>query len=144
MNEKTPITGGCLCGSIRYEATMPPNQVGYCHCNMCKKSTGGLFGVSAMFNSEYVRFKANELSWFASSASAERGFCSQCGSPIAWRHKESGITALWHGSLDNPEDMEPEGHYNLAEKIQWVDIQDNLPDATEQGISRQQGTYDKD
>ena len=143
-NVTLPITGGCLCGAIRYEADRPPNQIGYCHCNMCKKSTGSLFGVSAMFGRENVHFLENEPTWYASSVSAERGFCSRCGSPIAWRHKEAGITAIWHGSLDNPEELEPEAHYNLEGKIRWVDIQANLLDATEDGISRKQGTYTED
>ncbi len=38
MSDKTmPITGGCMCGAVRYEATEPPQEVGYCHCRMCQK-----------------------------------------------------------------------------------------------------------
>lgn len=32
MAEKhVPITGGCLCGAVRYESTEPPVNGGYCH-----------------------------------------------------------------------------------------------------------------
>jgi hypothetical protein len=27
-NKTMPITGGCMCGAIRYEATEPPQRVG--------------------------------------------------------------------------------------------------------------------
>lgn len=37
--------GGCLCGSCRYEFEGEPPHSGYCHCNMCKRSTGGGFAV---------------------------------------------------------------------------------------------------
>ncbi len=44
MTEKTmPVTGGCLCGAVRYEAIEPPHHAEYCHCNTCKKARGGIF-----------------------------------------------------------------------------------------------------
>lgn len=41
MTEKTiPITGGCLCGAVRYESSEPSVDVSYCHYRMCQKSSG--------------------------------------------------------------------------------------------------------
>ena len=34
-------TGGCLCGAIRYRATIDNPRFGACHCPMCRKWTGG-------------------------------------------------------------------------------------------------------
>ena len=45
MNTATIWTGGCLCGSRRYEFRGDPPHSGYCHCNMCKRATGGAFAV---------------------------------------------------------------------------------------------------
>jgi hypothetical protein len=39
MNHKT-ITGGCLCGAIRYETSAEPSNVLFCHCTMCRRATG--------------------------------------------------------------------------------------------------------
>ena len=39
-----PVTGGCLCGSIRFESSQEPYAVGYCHCDMCKKALGSVLG----------------------------------------------------------------------------------------------------
>ena len=138
------VTGGCLCGAIRYESDKPPYQVGYCHCDMCKKNTGSLFGIAAFFNPEHFRYLGDEPAWYASSTSAKRGFCARCGSPIAWQHNESGIFLVWVGSLDSPEKFEPQVHYNLEKRLPWVDIQANLRDATEEGPSRRFGTYAED
>jgi len=33
------LTGGCLCGAVRYETTMKPFKVSYCHCESCRKAT---------------------------------------------------------------------------------------------------------
>ena len=41
--KRPPITGGCLCGAVRYESTESPVNGGYCHCRMCQKASGGLF-----------------------------------------------------------------------------------------------------
>src|ERR687888_233978 len=35
-----PLTGGCLCGAVRYEITEPLVFAGYCHCTRCQRRTG--------------------------------------------------------------------------------------------------------
>jgi hypothetical protein len=45
MSESTPWTGGCLCGERRYEFRGDPPHSGYCHCDMCKRATGGAFAI---------------------------------------------------------------------------------------------------
>ena len=35
-----PLTGGCLCGGVRFELTAPPSSAGYCHCTRCQRRTG--------------------------------------------------------------------------------------------------------
>jgi len=50
MNDEEKTTGGCLCGAVRYESTKPPIWVGYCHCRMCQKAYGNLFGIFAAFS----------------------------------------------------------------------------------------------
>ena len=129
MTDK-PITGGCLCGAVRYEADEPPFLVGHCHCRMCQKGGGGLFGTSAFIAHEHFRFVADEPSWYASSDTAKRAFCGRCGSPIAYQHRDAGHIAVWLGTFDNPEEHEPRVHWYGESKIAWVDIHAGLPDAT--------------
>ena len=35
-----PLTGGCLCGAVRFEVTEPPHYASYCHCTRCQRRTG--------------------------------------------------------------------------------------------------------
>ena len=34
------LTGGCLCGGVRYELTEPPVSASYCHCTRCQRRSG--------------------------------------------------------------------------------------------------------
>ena len=40
------ITGGCLCGAVRYACDDEPGTAGYCHCSDCRRVSGSAFGVS--------------------------------------------------------------------------------------------------
>jgi len=124
------ITGGCLCGAIRYESDQPPFRTGYCHCCMCRKGLGNVFGTAAFFKHDHFRFVSEEPSWYASSGSVKRGFCARCGSPIAYQHRDCEHIAIWVGSLDRPDAFEPQVHWYSDSKIPWVDIHPGLPDAT--------------
>ncbi|MGH6870605.1 MAG: GFA family protein [Rhizomicrobium sp.] len=37
------ITGSCLCGALRYEASAAPLYMGYCCCADCRKASGSGF-----------------------------------------------------------------------------------------------------
>ena len=129
-NDAMPVTGGCLCGAIRYEADQAPYDVGFCHCRMCQKSLGNLFGVAAWFKHAHFRFVSGAPTWYESSDLVKRGFCKQCGSPIAYQRNNANFLVIWMGTLDQPEAFEPRAHYWSDSKIPWVDIQSDLPDVT--------------
>ncbi len=129
MSEKTmPITGGCMCGAIRYEATEPPQEVGYCHCRMCQKGTGNLFYPWVMFGSDAFRITQGEPKFYKSSAWFERGFCANCGTQVAFHYlKGSDRVGTCLGSLDHPEDWPPSNHVGVESQIPWLTIHDDLP-----------------
>ncbi len=129
MAEKTmPITGGCMCGAVRYEATEPPQEVGYCHCRMCQKATGNLFYSYAAFPSEAFRVTQGEPKYYKSSVWHDRGFCGNCGTKVFNRYLKGNdqmIVAI--GSLDHPEDWPPTLHCGVESQVPWLTIDDDLP-----------------
>ena len=129
-NVSMPVTGGCLCGAIRYEADQPPYNAGYCHCRMCQKSLGNLFGASVFFKHADFRFVSKEPAWYESSDLVKRGFCADCGSPITYQRSDADFLVIWIGTLDEPAAFEPRAHWWTDSKIPWVDIHANLPDET--------------
>ena len=83
MDSKSDVmTGGCLCGKIRYQAAQRMTGVLVCHCRMCQQATGSAFFPSALYPRETLEFTVGEPTWYASSEIAERGFCSACGTQL--------------------------------------------------------------
>ncbi len=129
MSEKTmPITGGCLCGAVRYEASEEPIWVAYCHCRMCQQAYGHVSGIFAGFEDGVLRFTKGGPKYFKSSAWAERGFCADCGSPFSIRYKSRPARSVLVGTLDHPEEWAPNDvHSGIESHIPWDVIHDDLP-----------------
>ena len=103
-------TGGCLCGAVRYELAAEPTEFGACHCQMCRKSSGGI-ELSLQVPPGGVTWQAKEtLQVYTSSEWAERGFCKICGSSLFWRLTApgpmQGLLSLSAGSLDDLEGLD--------------------------------------
>jgi len=70
---------------------------------------------------------SSSLIWYRSSPTAERGFCSTCGSNLFWREFGSNITSITAGTLDTPTDIAMEQHIFVADKSDYYTLDDDLP-----------------
>ena len=128
MTEKNlPITGGCLCGVIRYEATGEPLQMAHCHCERCRRSTGAVYATGVCFPVEAVIWTQEEPASYQSSEGFARLFCSNCGSSVAQHNLSTGTMWPLAGTLDHPESVAPEYHMFTKDQISWVKLDDGLP-----------------
>ncbi|KAJ4311474.1 hypothetical protein N0V84_010426 [Fusarium piperis] len=114
MSEQVPltpssITGGCLCGTIRYTVNFTPKfpwppVSSSCQCTMCRKWTSSLVAQFLVLSPEQITPALNTFPSFkeyASSPGRFRGFCSDCGTSIAWRSVDyTPIFDLYLGTLD--------------------------------------------
>ena len=106
------LSGGCLCGAVRYDCKGAPMVVGHCHCEACRKSSGtghcthmGIAEDSFTISGE-VRFYDRAAD---SGNIISRGFCPNCGSPVY--SKNAGVPGMVFprvSSLDDPETVKPE------------------------------------
>jgi hypothetical protein len=130
-------TGGCLCGAIRYESSEDPVSAGTCHCRTCQRWTGGAYFPFVGFSASALRFTKGEPKIYQTPiAIKERGFCSECGSPILDRYlvriSEEGLSGphtFWVpiGTLDEPEAVTLKFHYGVETQLPWVHFEDDLP-----------------
>ena len=147
MGEEIRVTGGCLCGTIRYEADHHPLVSVLCHCRMCQKHFGSLFSAALGFKPSGFRIMSGEPVSYQSSELVQRSFCGSCGSPVTYQRYDTKFVAVQMGTLDYPEKYEPKAHIYTDTKIPWVDIQSHLPDKTSEmpsyRASRTKSSYER-
>jgi hypothetical protein len=127
MPDEKKLTGGCLCGAVRYEAQGTPQLSAICHCRMCQRASGGPFMGLIFMPSDGVRLIKGELLVYHSSPTARRHFCGRCGSPIIFERPVRSLSAIVVGSLDDPNIFKPQMHVCAESAMTWLDIRDDAP-----------------
>ena len=130
MKNEKKMSGGCMCGAVRYEARGESFSIAHCHCHSCRKNNGGPVVTLAGYLKSQVTFSGKERSLYASSPAVLRAFCSNCGTPLTWEGDagELGqVIELHISTFDDPEAMVPTCHAFYPERISWFDVADDLP-----------------
>ncbi|MEX0758509.1 MAG: GFA family protein, partial [Tistlia sp.] len=83
-----PLTGGCLCGALRYRVTAAPLDAGYCHCRICQKLSGAPAMVWVTVPRAGFGYTEGEPRVHRSSDWGQREFCAACGSQLVYRTRE--------------------------------------------------------
>ncbi len=107
----TRITGGCLCGALRYEAKGAPLAMGFCYCTDCRKASGSGFIPFALFPSEALNITGPTIAYSSMSASgteAVRNSCAVCaslvfGGPLG----KTDTHTIYVGTADDPSWFNP-------------------------------------
>jgi hypothetical protein len=123
-----PLTGGCLCGGVRYEVTAAPAVVGYCHCTRCQRRTGTAAAISAMLVPGSLRVTAGEelLDSFDPDDGWSKVFCSACGGALWARSRDDpDLVALRMGTFDGDPGVRPSYRQFTAYAAVWEPIPDD-------------------
>ena len=107
-------SGRCLCGAVTFTAEGVDAHVHACHCTMCRRWSGGP-GLSASVAS--VRFEGSEhIARYDSSAWAERGFCTRCGTHLFYRLKARDHYIMCLGAFEDQAPFAVTGEIYIDEK----------------------------
>jgi hypothetical protein len=126
----TSHSGGCACGTVRYELDSAPFDAGWCHCRTCQLNSGAPAMMFASVRAGDLVFTAGEASVrrFRSSSFGHRLFCGACGTPIAMQVDHQPETIDFSVStLDAPDTVKPGFHIFWASRIAWFEPSDDLP-----------------
>jgi hypothetical protein len=80
------FTGGCACGSVRFECSAEPMRMFNCHCTDCQRATGSGHSAVLLYSREAVKLTGDikYYSWTTDRGTLlDRGFCPTCGNPIS-------------------------------------------------------------
>jgi len=118
------VTGGCLCGAIRFEIDATSLGGGYCYCRDCQYVSGGMPGVVAVFPRPAFRLlkgtPKTHRSTSARGTSLERAFCGDCGTHVsAWNEARQDIIPIRVGVLDDPDAFAPMANLWMRSARSW-------------------------
>jgi hypothetical protein len=126
------LTGGCLCGAIRYSYDGPSGPATYCHCSDCRRVTGSAFNVGVRLLRAQFRLVRGEVAAFTKAGDSgrpiTRSFCAACGSPLFTTAPDRPAD-LWlkAGSLDAGHPVEPADQIWTDSRVGWSVPSDGLP-----------------
>ena len=121
------LTGGCLCGGVRYEVTEPPVKATYCHCTRCQRRTGT--AASAQARSSPDRCGSWKAKTSCGRGSPRDGFakcfCSRCGGAL-WSVDAGGeVWSVRLGTFDSDPGVRPSHRQYVAYAAAWEPIPDD-------------------
>jgi hypothetical protein len=123
-----PLTGGCLCGGVRFEVTEPPVVAGYCHCRRCQRRTGTAASASARIAPGSLAIVSGEelVKAYEPPDGFVKLFCSACGSALWSRHPEDvDIISVRLGAFDEDPGIRPSYRQYVSYAASWEPIPDD-------------------
>lgn len=122
-------SGGCQCGAVRFRIEGQLGRASICHCRMCQKAFGAFYAPLVHINeSDNLIWTRGTPKRFQSSSAVQRGFCSECGTPLTYEAPDG--TGIAIGAFDNPAVIVPEVQYGAEGKLPYADTLNTLPEST--------------
>jgi hypothetical protein len=122
------VRGSCLCGGVKFELAEAPATLRYCHCESCKKLSGGAATVNARVPSKAIRILegADVLQTFQPDQGSAKTFCSRCGSNLfggGWPDSETASVRAT--ALDDAFAARPSAHLYVRSVAAWETLPDD-------------------
>ncbi len=125
----TAITGGCHCGTIRYQAEGKPLSHSLCHCTDCRRHAGAPMVGWTMYPIAAVQVTQGQPKIYESSTHGRRHFCADCGTGLFYTNATilPGIIDIQSATYDDPDAVPAQAHIQIAERIRWMEHAHELP-----------------
>ena len=120
------VTGGCACGSIRYQLLDKPMFVHCCHCDDCQRLTGSAFVLNAIIETQAIKLLRGKP--VAVPVPRENGphdiyRCPRCQTAV-WSDygRRPNVRFVRVGTLDKPGALKPDVHIHTRWKAKWLKL----------------------
>ena len=124
------MSGGCLCGAVRFELTRPPEPgaAGYCHCRRCQRRTGTASSVQVRIDGSSLRILEGEdlVRAYRPPDGFEKLFCVECGASLFARNpSDASQVSVRLGAFDGDPGVRPSWRQFVAYAAPWEPIPDD-------------------
>jgi len=118
------MSGGCLCGAVRYETRAEPAWTVICYCRDCQRASGSGYVPVIGVRRADLAITGETRSFEVSSASggpATRHFCPRCGSLIfgGVEGPADETMSVYAGTLDDPSTFAPRIAIFTRSRMPW-------------------------
>jgi hypothetical protein len=125
------VTGGCLCGAVRYRITAAPIVTRVCWCRVCQYLAAGNGTVNTCFPSNAITIEGPLADYqrIADSGNVmHRRFCPTCGTHMfSEAEARSHLIFVRSGTLDDPELAKPSVSGWTSQAPSWACIDATIP-----------------
>ena len=134
------VTGGCLCGGVRFELTEPAKEASYCHCKRCQRRTGTAASANARIDGRTLRVVQGEelvKAWRHPDGGFEKLFCRECGGQLFSRNPDDPTQmGVRLGAFDGDPGVRPSSRKFVAYAAAWEPIPDDGLPRYDEGAPR--------
>jgi hypothetical protein len=125
--------GACLCGTVTFTVSPPYPWFAHCHCSMCRKHHGALFGSGFGVRRSRFEWLTGEAAivHYRASDAFERPFCGSCGSTVPAASHLGDVLHVPAGLIEGDPGERPRTHIFVGSKLASVAIEDSLPQYAE-------------
>lgn len=123
-----PLTGGCLCGGVRFRVDAPLVVATYCHCTRCQRRTGTAASAQARIQPGSLTVTQGEelIRTYAPPDGFPKLFCGACGSALWSRSPDDAeIMSVRLGAFDGDPGIRPSLRQFVAYAAAWEDVPDD-------------------
>ena len=123
------VTGGCLCGAVRFELTQPVTAAGYCHCRRCQKRTGTSSSAQARIDGRTFKLlRGGEFvqAWRHPDGGFDKCFCRECGAHLFSRNPDDEVQmSVRMSAFDGDPAVRPSWRAFVAYAAPWEPVPDD-------------------
>jgi hypothetical protein len=121
-----PLSGGCLCGAVRYSVNGAPLLVHVCHCHDCQSVSGSAYTLSVLIPAAALALTGPLETFTRSTASGRQvrhAVCDQCRAGLTTSDiARPDFLGLRAGTLDDASWAVPIAQTFIRSAIPWAII----------------------
>ena len=123
------FSGHCLCGSVSFECSAEPEFPHSCHCDDCRRASGGFYGSFVYVSAQDLQVTGEMHSYEGQSdqgSTMTKYFCPSCGSHmIGSNSRKPERRSVWVGVIDDASWFKPEAYFYSRKKLPriYVDLE---------------------